>query len=324
MEVLMEVGIIKELDEKMNQERLRLIALGRAKEAELGKKEGELFSTVLITEVQHIVRGGFWIAGGYYTLFDKSIKILASSMNDRMSSDEIMLHELAHGLDHATDGFKTRPNYHDERFIAAARTLGAGVSRYVKDSKQRKLEEEYEEEKWQSYVPPEFSAFPADSNNCSLIFEVSKRPALISRCSFQMAQAYTGIYGDWKKDICNENKYVMCGWGPRENIELAHKLFPELKNAVRNTTRKHAINFPSDDRNGVIEGLKYGFIYNLREHGFKHAAKFDLSEIDKDFAYQKANFPNAPLQEPWIGFHEGQQIAEDMMGKDQKKENDNE
>ena len=142
----MEVGIIKELDERMNQERLRLIALGRAKEAELGKKEGELFSTVLITEVQHIVRGGFWIAGGYYTLFDKSIKILASSMNDRMSSDEIMLHELAHGLDHATDGFKTRPNYHDERFIAAARTLGAGVSRYVKDSKQRKLEEEYEED----------------------------------------------------------------------------------------------------------------------------------------------------------------------------------
>lgn len=36
----MEVGIIKELDEKIKQERLRLIALGRAKEKELGKKEG--------------------------------------------------------------------------------------------------------------------------------------------------------------------------------------------------------------------------------------------------------------------------------------------
>ena len=301
----------------MNHERLRLIALGRAKEAELGKKEGELFSTVLITE--HGRSRGFSTAVGYYTWSDKSIKILDSCMDNRKIADEIMLHELAHGLDHVTEGYIARPNCHDERFIVIARALGANVSNYIKDYKRWIAEEKYEEEKWQNYIPPEFSTIPDDRNSCSLIFKIDKRPTLISKASFLMTQAYANIYGDWNKGCWNfEHRYIMCGWGARENIELAKELFSELENAVNITAKNHVKNFPSDDRNGVIEGIKYGFIYSLREHGFKRAANFDLSEIDKDFAYQKSNFPNVPLQEPWIGFYEGQKLAEDIIGKYQK------
>ena len=327
----MEVGIIKELDEKMNQERLRLIALGRAKEAELGKKEGELFSTVLITEVEHIVHrwanGFFSTAGGYYSCTDKSIKILASLVGNRVIADEIMLHELAHGLDQVTEGYTERMSQHDERFIIAARTLGADVSRYIKDRKQRETEKEYEEEKRQNYIPTEFSTLPGDKNSCSMVFNIARQPTMISRASFTMTQAYTDIYGDWKKDVWTENRYVMCGWGTRENIEFAQKLFPELEDAIRKTTRKHAKNYPLFQKNDFIEGIRYGFIYSLREQGFKYASNFDLSYVEhmkKRLNDKKVSRTPVYVSTFWKAFEEGNQLAKDIMNKYPKAEDNNE
>lgn len=279
----MEIGIIKELDEKMNQERLRFIALGRAKEVELGKKEGELFSTVLITEVEHIVHrwvnGFFSTAGDYYNRTDKSIKILASWEGNRVITDKIILHELAHRQDQTTEGYAERMSQHDERFIIAARTLEADVSSYIKDRKQRETEKEYEEEKWQNYIPTEFSPLPTDKNSCPMVFNIARQPTMISRASFTMTQAYADIYGDWKKDVWTENRYIMCGWGTRKNMELAQKLFPELEDAIRKTTRKHTKNYPLFQKNDFIEGIRYGFIYSLREQGFKYVSNFDLSYV---------------------------------------------
>ena len=50
----MGIGMITKLNEEMNHERLKLIALGRAKEKELGRKPGELFST-LISRSLHLL-----------------------------------------------------------------------------------------------------------------------------------------------------------------------------------------------------------------------------------------------------------------------------
>ena len=46
----MKIGKIMKYDAWFNNERLRLIALGREKEKEIGKESGELFSTVLIAK----------------------------------------------------------------------------------------------------------------------------------------------------------------------------------------------------------------------------------------------------------------------------------
>lgn len=180
----MEIGKITKLNENMNYERLRLIALGRRKEKELGKKPGELFSTVLFTTGYSKGQGGA-ITAGYYKNEDKTIRIYDRYLSKgRAYTDEIMLHELVHGLDHATEGYTERSNVHDERFVIAVRTLGANVSKYLKDNKEKMKEEALEKKRMQSYIPPEFQNLPDDRNNCSLIFNVSKRPTII--CSNYM------------------------------------------------------------------------------------------------------------------------------------------
>ena len=86
---------------------------------------------------------------GYYRNDDKAIRIYDRYLSEgRAFTDEIMLHKLAHGLDLATEGYTERSNCHDERFVIAARALGADVSRYLKDSKEKMREEALEKERW--------------------------------------------------------------------------------------------------------------------------------------------------------------------------------
>ena len=140
----MGIGKITKLSEKMNHERLRLIALGREKE--LGRNAGDIFSTVLFTKGLEKTRGSY--TAGYFTGSDKAIRIYDRFLREgRAFIDEIMLHELAHGLDHVTEGYKERPNCHDDRFVTAARILGANVSRYLKCGKQKTEEEVLEKDR---------------------------------------------------------------------------------------------------------------------------------------------------------------------------------
>ena len=102
---------------------------------ECATKPGELFSTVLFTKG---LSKGQGVRIGYYRNDDKAIRIYDRYLSQgRAFTDEIILHELAHGLDYTTEGSTEKSNCHDERFVIAARALGANVSRYLKDNKEK-------------------------------------------------------------------------------------------------------------------------------------------------------------------------------------------
>ena len=241
----------------------------------------------------------------------------------RAYTDEIMLHELAHGLDHATEGYTERSNVHDERFVIAARTLGANISRYLKDNKEKMVEKALEKKRMQSYIPPEFQNIPDDRNNCSLIFYISKRPTIICRSCFLMTLTFADIYGDWQKDYGSSGgKYVMCGLGTYERLKFSEEIFTELETAVRKISRKSKQTFPLDNKGGIVLGIKYGFVSSLKEQGFKQAIAFDFSAVDRMKNARENNndglaicdHPLWPIsiEDFWNGFDEGRVLALNM------------
>ncbi len=313
----MSVGKIMEYDSWLNNERLRLIALGRAKEKEVGKKLGELFSTVLITR-RFSKAGAHRAVAGYYLKDEKTITINQRVFREgRVYADEVMLHELAHGLDRETEGYTERFTIHDERFITAAKTLGVDVAHYIKSARLKNETEKFEKERRANYIPPEFSPLPDDRNNCYQYFHESKHPSLICRNVFEMMRAYADIYGDWKKDYYKGGKYVMCGWGPRENMEMAHNLFPDLDCAVRKLSRKIRRDFEVGT-DGIIVGLRYGFISYLKDLGFRRAMNYDFARVEgmKECLQEKVAFYTCvSVAGFWKGFEEGPHLAEGMIRK---------
>lgn len=314
----MVIGKITELSKEINHERLRLIALGRAKERELGRNAGDIFSTVLFTKGLGKSHEGYTVAG-YYSWTDKAIRIYDRFLRGgRSFVDEIMLHELAHGLDHVTEGYRERSNCHDDRFVTAARILGANVSRYVKCSKQKSNEETLEKERWKSYIPPEFTNLPDDRNSCSLILNIAKRISAIPKGAFAMTLAYAGVLGDWKKDYCGHSgAYVMRCWGSYENLELARAIFPQIRNTICEILTK----YKQANTRGIVEGIKYGFMTALYGQGFRSAVNLDFSGVDrmmvgrsenKDFAFCDNLVWPISVEVFWDGFEEGELLAKDI------------
>lgn len=313
----MGIGKITKLSEKMNHERLRLIALGREKEKELGRNAGDIFSTVLFTKGLEKTRGGY--TAGYFTGSDKAIRIYDRFLREgRAFIDEIMLHELAHGLDHVTEGYKERPNCHDDRFVTAARILGANVSRYLKCGKQKTEEELLEKDRWENYIPPEFPNLPDDRNNCSLILDTAKRISAISKSAFTMTVAYADVLGDWQKNGSgHKGVYVMRCWGSYESLESVKAIFPKIRNSICEILRK----YKQSNTRGIAEGIKYGFLTVLKEQKFSGVSNLDFSCVDrmkdgraqnKDFVFCDNPGWSISVNDFWNGFAEGQLLAEQI------------
>ena len=184
----MELMKIMEPDSGIDVQRQWLIAFGRRKEDELGC--GMLFATVLISPIENTR----W--SGLFSDCDKTVKINGSVFRNRSGyfTDMIFLHELAHALDHASEGARYRGNPHDECFQDYARKLGvddAFCSQYV--NSEHVLEKRS--------LSAGLSLRAEDENRYYIIFAIRKRPALLERCALRMVSVICSIYVGWYRGM---------------------------------------------------------------------------------------------------------------------------